>query len=251
VISLEGGSVDAAVGRQRFILDRTGALIVPRGAMLAMRAATPSNRVAIVGFGEPVLIEVARRYQKLGLDRKRLDRWLAVVESLPRTVWLHEIVHRYVFEREALGEHDNLATRFLEIEIVKEIYFLFRDREDGADRASVGHHYSPAVERAIAWIEAHLFERHDVRELARRAGASESTILRSFRRELGCGPGEYWRARRLEESVVLLRAGRYSVAEIASRVGYENPTSFSFAFRRRFGRNPSGFLPARPTRRAP
>ena len=30
------------------------------------------------------------------------------------TVWIHEIVHRYVFERYALGERDNLATRFLD-----------------------------------------------------------------------------------------------------------------------------------------
>ena len=107
------------------------------------------------------------------------------------------------------------------------------------------------MKRAVAWIEAHLFEPTGLVELARRAGASESTLLRSFRRELGCGPGEYWRARRLDEAVVLLRAERHSVAEVATRVGYDNPTSFAYAFRRRFGRSPSSFRPTRPVRRSP
>jgi AraC-like DNA-binding protein len=251
VATLEASSVEVLVGSQRIVVDRTGCLVVPRRTSVTLSSRTPATRVALLGFGDALVAAVARRYAKLGLDRARLERWLARPELLSRTVWVHEIVHRYVFERHALGENDNLATRFLEIEILKEIYFLFRDRDEGADRASAGQKYSPALERAIAWIEAHLFEPCGLRELARRSGASESTLLRSFRRELGCRPGEYWRTRRLDESLVMLRAGRYSVAEVAARAGYDNPTSFGYAFRARFGRPPSGFLRKRPTKRAP
>jgi AraC-like DNA-binding protein len=251
VVSLEACAVEVLAGAERFTVDRTSCLVVPRSTRVVLRSPGPAARVAILGVGEALMEAVARRHAKLGLERARLERWLAGVELLPRTVWVHEICHRYVFEREALDEHDNLATRFLEIEILKEIYYLFRDRHDGADRASAGQKYSPVLERAIAWIEAHLFAPRGLSELARRAGASESTLLRSFRRELGCAPGEYWRTRRLDESLVLLRTGRYSVAEVAARTGYDNPTSFGYAFRARFGQSPSSFVRRGPTRRAP
>jgi AraC-like DNA-binding protein len=166
-------------------------------------------------------------------------------------VWIHEIVHRYVFERYTLGEEENLATSFLEAEILKEVYFLFRDRDAGADRAARVFERSACIERAVAYVEAHLFERCNVAALASHAHASESSLLRSFRRELGCTPGVYWRGRKLDEALVHLRAGRQSVNEIALEVGYENPTAFAYAFRRRFGKAPSSFRLRRPVRPAP
>jgi len=251
VVTLETSAVDVALGGARLPVDRTTCLLVPAKTTATLRSRTPSSRVVILGIGEPLVLAVARRYRKLGLDVTRLSRWLVRTELLPRTVWVHEIAHRYAFEREALGEHDNLATRFLEIEILKELYYLFRDREEGAERASVAQKHSAVVERAIAWVEGHLFEPCGVAELARLAGASESTLLRSFRRELGCRPGEYWRTRRLDEALVLLRAGRYSVAEVAAHAGYVNATSFAHAFRTRFGKPPSAYSSRTPTRRAP
>jgi AraC-like DNA-binding protein len=251
VLTLEAAVAQVSRERAVLTLDRSGCLVLPRGVRVTLRGASASARVAVLSFQEPLFDRVARAYRKLGVERPRLDRWAQRLEVLPRTLWVHEIVHRYVFERYVLGEHRNAATRFLETEILKEIYFLFRDRDEGADRATAVRRYGPAVERALAHIEAHLFEPCDVRALAARAGASESTLLRAFRRELGVSPGVYWRGRRLEEALVLLRSGQHSIAEIAARVGYDNPTAFGFAFRRRFGEPPSRFLPRRPARRAP
>jgi len=251
MLTLEASSVEAHAQGGHFVVDRTSCLVVPARTTLRLASKTPANRVAVLGFDGALFAAVERRYRKLGLDAGRLERWLSRAASLPRTVWVHEIVHRYVFERHVLGVSRNLATRFLEIEILKEIYFLFRDRDAGSERAIASQRYSPPVERAVAFIEAHLFEPCGVAELARRAGASESTLLRSFHRELGVRPGEYWRTRRLDEALVLARAGGWSVAEIATRVGYDNPTSFGHAFRMRFGRPPSDFVRKTRTRRAP
>jgi AraC-like DNA-binding protein len=252
VVGLEASSVETFTDGERHVVDRTGLLLAPRRVSLRLRSTTPANRVAILGFDDALVEAVVRRYRKLGMDRTRFAAWLASSPALvPRTVWVHEIVHRYVFERHVLDEHDNLATRFLEIEILKELYYLFRDRDDGKDRASIAHQHSAPVERAVAYIEAHLFEPSNLDVLAKKAGASVSTLLRSFQRELGCRPGEYWRTRRLDEALVLLRSGRWSIAEVAAKVGYDNPTSFGFAFRQRFGRAPTAFRPARPTRPSP
>lgn len=243
--------VDLGGVRSREVVDRSGLVVVPRRARVTVRAAAPAARVAMLTFHEPAFERMVRAHKALGVSRAKLDGWLAKASTLPRTVWIHEIVHRYVFERHALDQHDNAATRFLETEILKEVYFLFRDRDEGVDRATILHKHSAPVERAVAYLEAHLFERCSVAALARHAGASESTLLRAFHRELGCTPASYWRRRKHDEALQLLRTGRYSIAEVAERVGYENPTAFGYAFRLSFGRPPSAFRPTKPRRQAP
>jgi AraC-like DNA-binding protein len=236
VMTLEAAVAQVESGRIEATLDRSVCLVVP---------------MAILAFEEPAARRMTRAHRRLGVDLARLTRWVGSVTVLPRTLWVHEVVHRYVFERYTLGQHQNTATRFLETEILKEIYFLFRDREEGADRQSAARRYGASVERAIGYIESQLFGEIDVAGLAARVGASESTLLRAFRREAGCTPGAYWRQRRLEEALILLRSGRHTVAEVATRVGYDNPTAFGFAFGKRFGKPPSSYLPKNPARRAP
>jgi AraC-like DNA-binding protein len=253
LMPIESSLGDVVVGSRTLVIDRSACAIIPARTLATVRtvAGSPTSRVAVLGMWPVVDAAAEADHAALGFSRARLEQWRARPELLPRTVWLHEIVHRYVFERFSLGQHDNLATRFLEIEIVKELYFLFRDREAGADRATIATRPSHTVERAIAWIEAHLFEPWSVGELAASCGASESTLLRAFRRDVGRTPGAYGRARRLDEALVLLRAGRHSVAEVAAAIGYDNPTAFGHAFAQRFGQPPSTFRRRRPVRAAP
>jgi AraC-like DNA-binding protein len=251
VVTLESSAIEASCRGITTNVDRSGCLLVPAGGLAALRGSAAVSRVAILAFHAPLVDVFAASYAKLGIDRARLARWLERPEILPRTVWVHEIVHRYVFERYVLGEHDNEATRFLDVEILKEIYFLLRDRDEGGERASLVRSFSRSVERAIAYIDARLFEPMSVPQLASHSGASVSTLLRSFRRELGCTPSDYWRTRKLDEALVLLRSGRRSVAEVATEIGYTNPTAFGHAFRQRFGRPPSSYRPSSPVRRAP
>jgi AraC-like DNA-binding protein len=250
VITVESAVASIRSGSAAITLDRAGVLVAPRGDVLTFEAVGPSSRVAIVGLVPRVLALAERDYAKLGFERGKLSRWTRTRAELPRTVWVHELVHRYVFERHALGETDNLATRFLEIELAKEVFFLFRDREQGAERATLVRAYSASIERALAYVEANLWSLVNIAKLARAAGASASTLGRAFHAEVGCSPGAYWRNRKLDEALLALRAGR-TVADVATRVGYENPTAFGFAFRRRFGRPPSAFRPTGRTRLAP
>lgn len=229
-------------------LDRSNCLVASRGVTIETDAT--ASRLGVIAFHPPALAAVAREYAELGLDLRTFERWLRARSVLPRTTWLHEILHRYVFERHALGNLDNLAIRFLEIEIAKELYFLFRDRARGADRATIVRAPGTPVERALRHLEAHLYQPVSMPALARIAGASESTLLRQFRVEVGATPVAYWRDRKLDEALLALRAGR-SVAEVATRVGYEHPTAFGLAFRKRFGKPPSAFRPRGRVRAAP
>ncbi len=95
------------------------------------------------------------------------------------------------------------------------------------------------VERALQVIEVNLFTPMKISEIGRACGASPSTLLRVFRRELGASPADYIRRRRLEESRRLLQSGDYSVSEIATRIGYESAGAFSEAYKQLFGTSPS------------
>jgi AraC-like DNA-binding protein len=205
-----------------------------------MRSA--SAQVLLLGVHPSLLERVLELYGK-HVDPARLQAVLDELRTLPRTPWIYEVAHRYLFERAVCDKHHNVATDFLERELVKEGYFVARDAEDVARaRRSNVESNGPVVERALRWLEGRIFEEAPVSTIARAVHASPSTLLRAFRRTLGQTPSEYIRGRRLDEALVLLRSGRLSVGEIAVRVGYQNFAAFSQAFRARFGKSPSTFL---------
>jgi len=251
VMPIESAVARVAVHTDEHTLDRSNFLVLPAGIVGRVHPSAAVTSVAVLGLSAAVRKQMVAVHHKIGVRDEQLESWLGEVSVLPRTVWVHEVVHRYVFERHALNEHDSDAARFLEVEIAKEVYFLFRDRDEGCDRATIQQRYSAAIERVTAFIDEHLFERRSVNELASFAGVSESALLRAFRREVGLTPAAYWRRRKLDGALDLLRGGRHTVAEIATLVGYDNPTAFADAFRRRFGQPPSMFKPTGRIKPAP
>lgn len=190
---------------------------------------------------KPELLEAVGSAYKVPV-RARFEA-VAALTILPRTNWLNEVMHRYVFERTVAGNRNNAATDFLEAEIVKEIYFRLSAEGKGA-RANEGNQSSEGrraqtLRRAMDFIEANLFRATSVREIALRSGVSESTLLREFQRKLGTSPQTYIVGRRLEEAMILVKSLRYRVGEVSDMVGYENVSAFSAAFKKRFGVSPS------------
>lgn len=89
-----------------------------------------------------------------------------------------------------------------------------------------------------------LYERPDttstLAQLGREAGASERTLSRLFRSELGMS-FHHWRTRlRIQHALVHL-AGGLSVTETAAQLGWANPTSFIEAFRAVVGQTPGDY----------
>jgi AraC-like DNA-binding protein len=78
-----------------------------------------------------------------------------------------------------------------------------------------------------------------ISELARAAGFSETKLKVAFRRRFGTSIFDHLRQVRMEEARRLLLQRRFSVSEVAQRVGYSNPSKFAAAFRRQFGVSPS------------
>ena len=219
-------------------VDRAAFVLVPAGLPYRVRAKTTVTSMATLLVGRGARDAAVAEYRP-HIEGARFDRILASPRLLPRTRWLDEIVHRYVFERDVCGKHGSAAAVFLETEIAKEVYFLCAERDARQGRASVVREEDDLVARARAWIDDHLFEPLRVGDLARRAGTSESTLLRAFRRQMGKAPAAYARERRLDAALLLLQSGRLSVGEVAARVGYAGLAAFTAAFTRRFERAPS------------
>lgn len=104
----------------------------------------------------------------------------------------------------------------------------------------------PADKRLRALCEAVLAAptRHDtLAEWVRDIGASERTIARLFREELGTSFGQ-WRQQVLLARALTLAAKKRPMSEIAAELGYASPSAFSAMVRRSLGAPPSRLFAA-------
>lgn len=92
---------------------------------------------------------------------------------------------------------------------------------------------------ARQYIEDHLADKVELKDVCRHAALSESHFLRTFRQAFGISPYKYVIRRRLEESARMLETGRFSVSEVAARSGFSDIFSFSKAFKKEFAVSPS------------
>ena len=239
LVTTDTGIVETRVDDTAHLIDRASILVVAKGATVRVTPKGPVGHLFALTVSRGLVETTAATYDGF-IDRKLLERYLAKTEPLPRTNWLDEICHRYLFERAECRRKNNDATRFLEVEITKELYFLKLEREKTRDRrAAVEETKSPLVARALLAIEGRLFETDVLSSLAKECRASESSLLRAFKREMGVAPSAYVRGRRLDEARLLLMGKRFTVGEVAANVGYKSFAAFSEAFRARFGQPPS------------
>jgi len=76
--------------------------------------------------------------------------------------------------------------------------------------------------------------------LAKQFTMSESTLLRKLKRLIGLTPIQYLTEIRLEKAKQLIENRTYnSIAKVAYQIGYADVNSFSRAFKRRYGKQPS------------
>lgn len=82
-----------------------------------------------------------------------------------------------------------------------------------------------------------------VASMANEFSMSESTLLRQLKKLTGLTPNRYLREIKLNQAQFFLHNRTYrSVAEVAYRVGFKDPTSFSRSYKKRFGKVPTEVL---------
>lgn len=84
-------------------------------------------------------------------------------------------------------------------------------------------------------------------ELAKQVELNECTLKRGFRQVFHTTVFGYLHQIRMEQAYQLLVAGNANVTQAAKAVGYASTTSFSAAFRKKFGKNPCAYRRSRFT----
>lgn len=95
------------------------------------------------------------------------------------------------------------------------------------------------LNRAITYMEEHLAEELDIREVARIALCSEHHFKRMFSFLAGVSLSEYIRRRRLTLAAFELQSTDNRVIDIALKYGYSSPDAFTRAFQQLHGITPS------------
>lgn len=96
-----------------------------------------------------------------------------------------------------------------------------------------------SMNQALAYIEEHLMEEIDYREVAKIAYCSEYHFKRMFSFLAGISLSEYIRRRRLSLAALDLKDERLRIVDVAVKFGYSSADSFSRAFQSLHGILPS------------
>jgi AraC-like DNA-binding protein len=97
------------------------------------------------------------------------------------------------------------------------------------------------VGKALALMHRKPSSPWTIARLAKEAGVSRSVLAERFRHYLNEPPMAYLTRWRLQLGAQMLTSTSYSVAQIASEVGYESEAAFNRAFKREFAAPPARF----------
>lgn len=99
------------------------------------------------------------------------------------------------------------------------------------------------IEELEKMVREHLSEGCSINSLATHAAMSESSLNRFLKKITGLTPGQFIRDIRLQEAIFLLESQQYkTISEVVYAVGFEDASSFTRLFKKRFGKNPSTYL---------
>jgi signal transduction histidine kinase/AraC-like DNA-binding protein len=97
------------------------------------------------------------------------------------------------------------------------------------------------VRKAMAFIHEQYATPISRRDIAGHVGIAEDYLTFCFRQELGATPIKYLQRYRVNRAKGLLKAGQYSITEIARLVGFSDSGYFSRIFHRETGTSPEAF----------
>lgn len=92
--------------------------------------------------------------------------------------------------------------------------------------------------RLMNYIDNHIYVIKNLRELENITNYTYNYLSNMFKDITGGTLLDYYRERRFEAAVLLLRDGQFSVGHIAEMLGYSSLYSFSLAFKKRYGHSP-------------
>ncbi len=94
---------------------------------------------------------------------------------------------------------------------------------------------------AVEYIDAHLYEKIYLSDIAKACNLSESYFSKCFKKEFGMSFKAYHMQQKISESEELLKATNKNVNQIADELGFENASYFIKLFKNRTGMTPASY----------
>lgn len=170
---------------------------------------------------------------------------LLLLKATANAQWLELILRRMVSEseRESPGQGVVLSrlTEVLFVEVLRHWISSLSTGQGGWLGAISDPHIGPALKL----IHENPEQPWTLSGLGRRVGLGRSAFSERFTRLVGQSVQRYVIERRMAEAAFLLETTDDSIAQIASRVGYETAAAFSKLFHRHNGESPGRYRAAR------
>ncbi|WP_042367723.1 AraC family transcriptional regulator [Bacteroides neonati] len=109
-------------------------------------------------------------------------------------------------------------------------------------RNSTENIYQQKVNQVIDYISANLHLPLQLDVIANKISVSQRQLLRIMRSALNESLYAYVARQRIERTVLYMQTERMSLTKLAEMVGYDNPQSFSKAFKKQFGISPKAYI---------
>ncbi len=152
--------------------------------------------------------------------------------ALARAIELCSRIHDEIVERRA---GYRVAAKALFCMLMVELC-----RREGASESPVSD-VMIRLSGLLAWLDRHYAERISTATMAERAHMSRSTLERSFRAAFSISPRDFLIAVRLRKAAGLLQHSDADIAEVAAKVGIEDPSYLARLFKKHRGLSPSSY----------
>jgi len=166
-------------------------------------------------------------------DEMQGKQFLPLLQHCVQDKWLYQqlmALHIQLYEPQAY----QLATDSLPLEIFSQLLFRYSDVKQPSISCIGNHH----IRQLRDYLMAHLAEKIHLSDLATLCQLSESQLLRQFKRKTGMTPYAWLARLRLEQALILLKAGNSST-DVSYQVGFYDQAHFVKAFTQAYGVSPS------------
>lgn len=210
-------------------------------------------KVVLLRFHEPVFQQLRSEF---GLSKEEFFKTFTSAQAVPKSLWIEEVLHRMIYERLISCKENSIASRFCELELLKEVFYSWDkhskfksaksgiEHGDASSTAPIFHlstqHSSPQLQRALRFIEENLHKDIEVEAIAKASALSSSSLLRLFKQNLHTTPVKHVWRRRLQEARLLLLTGSYTILEVAHHARFSSGAAFNKAYLAEFGDLPRG-----------
>jgi AraC-like DNA-binding protein len=100
----------------------------------------------------------------------------------------------------------------------------------------------PALQQLTQVAQKAIYEKLTLEQMAFLCAMSVSTFKRRFAQYYDSTPQSWLREQRLQRAAKLLRQGEYRPSELSEALGFQHHSSFTAAFKSRFGVTPSAYV---------